>query len=264
MRSFYFSRIFISMEFKTCNKCKVKYSLENFTNTNYVKKDGTKGKSSTCKHCQKKYRQKNKEYWNTMNKKHQKLRRKKTQWEVALELGNKSCSKCNVIKPLNDFYNYKNSKTGKTGRCKSCTDQTRRDWLNTEIGNKKYNKYNAQYFKSRRESSPEFKLATNIRSTISKYAKNGYSGKNNKTWKMLDYTPEELRVHLEDQFTNKMNWGNYGDYWEVEHATPQSWFDLNNPKEIKKCWALKNLYPATVEFNRLKGNRHNLRENQIE
>ncbi|MFW5903050.1 MAG: HNH endonuclease signature motif containing protein, partial [archaeon] len=62
---------------------------------------------------------------------------------------------------------------------------------------------------------------------------------------LVGYTFNELKEHLENQFTDKMNWGNYGDYWEIDHIKPKSSFDFEKPEdqEFKDCWSLDNLQP---------------------
>ena len=40
----------------------------------------------------------------------------------------KTCSKCKVEKPLDEFYNHKNNPDGKTYDCKSCKKESKRKW----------------------------------------------------------------------------------------------------------------------------------------
>jgi hypothetical protein len=38
---------------------------------------------------------------------------------------------------------------------------------------------------------------------------------------------EEFRIYLENQFTSKMTWGNWGVIWELDHIQPLASFNLN-------------------------------------
>lgn len=66
------------------------------------------------------------------------------------------------------------------------------------------------------------------------------------------YTVEQLRQHLESQFTPEMNWSNYGTYWELDHITPRFkfYYESYDDKQFKQCWALSNLRPLTIKENR--------------
>ena len=74
---------------------------------------------------------------------------------------------------------------------------------------------------------------------------------------IVDFNIEELRVHLEKQFTEEMNWGNQGSYWHIDHNIPISVFNFNTPDDMdfKLCWALKNLRPLEAIENISKGAR---------
>ena len=119
---------------------------------------------------------------------------------------------------------------------------------------KKANKYLKEYF-LRRYKEPMFKLNV-IMSTNIRKALNGK--KNLKSWQRLaGYTKDDLVKHLEKQFDDKMNWGNHGSYWHIDHIKPKSWFNYTCPedKEFKECWALSNLQPLEAKKNMRKGNK---------
>jgi len=67
-------------------------------------------------------------------------------------------------------------------------------------------------------------------------------------------TPQELKEHLSDNFTDGMNYDNYGQ-WEVDHIIPISHFDLCDIDEAKKCFNYKNLQPLWKKDNRTKSNK---------
>lgn len=75
---------------------------------------------------------------------------------------------------------------------------------------------------------------------------------NSRHWeKLVGYTLEELKEHLEKQFDENMNWDNYGTYWEVDHIIPKNQFKYvsTEDKDFKICWSLMNLRPLSKQEN---------------
>lgn len=106
----------------------------------------------------------------------------------------------------------------------------------------------------RRKTDPQYKLDGNISRVIVKSIK---QNKNNRHWEnLVGYTLNNLKNHLEKQFNEKMNWGNYGSYWHLDHIIPKSWYIYTKPEDIgfKMCWGLENLQPLKAKDNWSKGN----------
>ena len=80
--------------------------------------------------------------------------------------------------------------------------------------------------------------------------------KHGRTYGGTDYTPEELKEHLESQFTDGMSWDNMKD-WHIDHIRPVSSFNFTTTEceDFKKCWALNNLQPLWSKDNLSKGNK---------
>ena len=111
-----------------------------------------------------------------------------------------------------------------------------------------------RYFRQLRKENPKFRLDHNMATAIRQSLKGKKAGRR---WESLvSYTLKELTEHLESQFDGKMNWENYGSYWEVDHIRPRSLFRYTFPEdpEFKECWALKNLQPLEKIVNLRKGN----------
>lgn len=106
-----------------------------------------------------------------------------------------------------------------------------------------------------RNEDPAFKLRKNFSRIVNHVLKGNKNGKSIK--KYLPYTFEELKIHLESQFDEKMNWQNYGSYWHVDHIYPQSALPYVSMEEenFKKCWALENLRPLEAIANIKKSNK---------
>ena len=79
-------------------------------------------------------------------------------------------------------------------------------------------------------------------------------------FRYLDFSFNELITHLENNFSEGMNWDNYGgiDGWEIDHSKPDSWFcyESVNDQGFKDSWSLGNLKPMWAKENRSKGSRY--------
>lgn len=71
-------------------------------------------------------------------------------------------------------------------------------------------------------------------------------------WEILvDYTFNDLKIHLERQFSDGMTWENYGSYWHVDHIKP-----LSKCESFEESWKLSNLQPLKAFENLSKGNKY--------
>lgn len=81
--------------------------------------------------------------------------------------------------------------------------------------------------------------------------------KNRHGWeKLVGYTSDQLRDHLENNFKSGMTWDNYG-LWHIDHKIPVSAFNFSVPEDIdfKRCWSLGNLQPLWAIENWKKNSR---------
>lgn len=137
---------------------------------------------------------------------------------------------------------------------------------NYSLNNKdKIKTYHNNYYKNLRNTNINFKLKSSISASI-----NFYINKNKKsTLKYLNYTIDQLRLHLESRFEFWMNWDNYGKYnpkvwddnnpmtwtWQIDHIKPHSMFKYISmeDEEFKQCWSLDNLRPYSSKKNFIDG-----------
>lgn len=115
---------------------------------------------------------------------------------------------------------------------------------------------NNKRYKERRDSSPEFKLITNLKRNIRAALKKNNFSKNNKTQSILCCSPIELKNYLESKFESWMNWDNYGKYngtegygWDIDHIIPVS--SGKTEDEIIKLNHFTNLQPLCSYINRV-------------
>jgi len=112
------------------------------------------------------------------------------------------------------------------------------------------------YERNRKASDPLYKLISNFRTAIYTVLKESNVDKYGHYFDVLQYTPEELIIHLEKQFKDDMTWDNYG-IWHVDHKLPITSFDIQEmgDEEFMKCWCLDNLQPMWGEENIRKSNK---------
>jgi hypothetical protein len=112
------------------------------------------------------------------------------------------------------------------------------------------------YEKTRKNNDPLYKLISYFRTAIYQGLKESNVEKNKHYFDVLKYTPEQLMLHLGNQFTDNMTWDNYGE-WHVDHIKPISSFSITEmgDEEFMKCWSLNNLQPMWGEENIRKSNK---------
>lgn len=100
-----------------------------------------------------------------------------------------------------------------------------------------------QYF-NQRMLDPIKRLLQNQRSRIRGILHHNHLKKNQRTLKYLGCTADELKKHLEQQFTEGMTWDNHQQFgWHVDHIQPLSKFDYTDPEQVKIAFWYTNLQP---------------------
>lgn len=212
-------------------------------------------------------------------------------------LTTKICSKCGVEKEIDRFRKSKGGKHNKKSLCKECIKEYaklyylnnlekaklvsylwRENHKEQHLENaKKWRKANSDKIRDykifwseknpekakrmrqniilKSRSSPKGKLnhriSVAIRSSLNKT-------KNYKHWETLvGYSLDQLKKHLEKQFTEGMTWKNYGSVWHIDHRIPVSAFNFkfSDDMDFKRCWELNNLRPLGATENIKKGNK---------
>jgi hypothetical protein len=112
------------------------------------------------------------------------------------------------------------------------------------------------YERNRKAKDPLYKLIANFRTAIYTVLKENNMDKYGHYFDILKYSPEELVVHLENQFTKDMTWDNYGE-WHVDHRLPITSFNFREvgDDEFMRCWELNNLQPMWGSENIIKSNK---------
>jgi len=126
----------------------------------------------------------------------------------------------------------------------------------------------ALLFRIRYKYDTEFNLKERLRSQLTKQKKKypnldyairqaASKNQNTKYLNILGYSKEELKNHLEKQFTKDMTWKAFrnGDI-HIDHIKPQSLFNLQDINDVKECWSLNNLQPLWAKDNIAKSNKY--------
>jgi len=180
--------------------------------------------SRTCKKC-----------FNEMDKIRKKnLRKKKSETLLA------KCEKCNEEKVLKDFAKLK--KFYKKKICISCYPCFLKEMKTEWCRNERKSNINYRLKKS---------IAARLRTVLVK---------NDSTMSYIGCNVQYLREWFEYNFTEEMNWDNYGLYWSIDHIIPVCKFDLTNDDEKLKCWNWSNLMPVKINYN---SSKKNIDMNQI-
>ena len=166
------------------------------------------------------------------------------------------CKVCKREKSRND-YNKRGEFKPKDGELFSCVRCEGTDIPFDLMGKQGNNKPHAckecrcEYMKNRCENDPEFDILSRLRSRL----RSAVSHKSSRTMELCGCTLQELMIHLENQFTDGMTWGNRSE-WHVDHIKPCSKFNLLDPDEQAKCFHYTNLQPLWMVDNLKKSNKY--------
>ncbi len=153
--------------------------------------------------------------------------RKNTNRQKILETMITTCEMCEANKPLKDFAKLK--KYYKRKICLTCYPTF----------------LNAQKIETHSNINYRIKksIAARLRSVLTKKTT---------TMNYIGCNIQYLREWFEYNFTEEMNWDNYGLHWSIDHVIPVCNFDLTNENEKLKCWNWSNMVPVSVKFNSAK------------
>ncbi len=99
-----------------------------------------------------------------------------------------------------------------------------------------------------RLTRPEQAISKRMRCRMRATLKDGKGGR---SWeKLVGYTKEDLKKHIEGLFLQGMSWDNMCD-WHIDHIIPISAFNFKttDDPDFRRCWALKNLRPLWAKDN---------------
>ncbi len=79
---------------------------------------------------------------------------------------------------------------------------------------------------------------------------------------LIGCSTEELKDYLSKQFSENMNWDNYGK-WHIDHIRPCNSFDLSNKDQQRLCFNYFNLQPLWGTQNYAKKDSYSEKDEQL-
>lgn len=235
------------MSEKTCKLCEIIRPIDEYTN-NKRRKDG---KENVCKQCEKEKRnnkkvelQKAQKKWREKNPDYMKEYEKKSERKEYIK---------KYYKEHTELYSdrRKQDKLANPEKYKECNKKYR------ENNRDKVNEYHKQWKEAKREKDIAYKLKENTSRRIRYELHTLLKGKKNKrTFEYIGCSIEDLKEYLETQFTDNMNWNNYGTYWHIDHIIPCAAWDLTKEDENMYCWNFRNLQPLESSINQSKKDKY--------
>ena len=245
------------MESQKCKKCNIEKPLAEFSkHANY--KSGVR---TTCRSCasilMKEWKKNNPNKVKEGKKRWQKS--SKERFENAF--GTKVCGKCNLEKPLSDFYSHSGSK------CKECEKtrmkeyrenhptkrkETKAKWNSNNIEWVKNNK--KEYVKRRAKKDPVYRAMKSMRFRTTMYGKRKFDEKRGRFTEIIGIDPQGFRDYISSKFEEGMSWENYGwSTWHIDHIIPLS--SAKTIKELEELSHHTNLQPLWKDENLEKSNK---------
>jgi hypothetical protein len=120
------------------------------------------------------------------------------------------------------------------------------------------------YFKiwqrDKRRNDPLYKIRYALSMRLWKWlgAKKCYA--TSRTKSLLGCSIQDLKTHLEKQWTEGMTWDNHGKgagFWNIDHIVPCAAFNLRDLEQQKQCFHYTNLRPLWHVENTAKSSKHN-------
>jgi hypothetical protein len=198
----------------------------------------------------------------------------------------KICIECNVEKLFSNFHKQSRSRDGYRNKCKECRKKETSNYYekykdiikqnvsnykkenSTKVKNSKKNTYLKrrdyylykskhyrkenkeiinEYVKTRRKNDPIFKLKHLMGSRILIFLKSRNIAKTNKTFEIIGCSPEYLKKHLEERFTEGMSWDLMGKYIHIDHIIPLC--SAKTEEDVYRLCHYTNLQPLWAEDN---------------
>jgi hypothetical protein len=203
-----------------------------------------------------------------------------------------TCSRCNVTKPVPDFYEERLV-------CRACTLVSANKWAanNPEASRKAKDKYadanreeikeknreyywanleseharSRKYYRNNREAcmattvachnrrmktDAQYRLRVRTRQRIWRLLNGVGQKKGSRTEVLIGMKHADFVKYIESLWLPGMSWNNYAwDGWHIDHIIPCSSFDLTDPEQQAKCFHWSNMRPLWCMDNWRKGSK---------
>jgi hypothetical protein len=139
-------------------------------------------------------------------------------------------------------------------RLKQYTEQRQRRYYADPQYRAKIQAIYRRYWQRQRDQGTDRAIALNLRNRITIAMMRYGATKSNSTEALVGCSVSALRRQLQAQFSEGMNWENYGrSGWHIDHIRPCASFDLSDPAQQRICFHYTNLQPLWAADNIRKG-----------
>lgn len=234
---------------KICTGCKQEKLLDDFR---LAKLRGKLKRRSKCKSCEKEYNKKYIQLQLKDNPNYHKEQRSKYK-DFYTEYSKKYREEhYNKITEYSKKYNKEYHEQNKKIQNKKARDYYLNNKSKILKQKKSKNHIVAERRKFRYHNDENFKIRHLLRTRFGCALK--HNSKKSSVLQLLGCSIEQLKQHLEKQFTEGMSWDNHGE-WHIDHIKPCSSFDLTKESEQHKCFHFSNIQPLWAEDNHKKYNK---------
>jgi len=161
-------------------------------------------------------------------------------------MASKLCSRCNVIKSVNDFNKKAASRDGFQSHCKACNVEINQNWNNTNRDRLNLQKQNLK------ERNPNVRISNNMHTRLRSILHRGiYSAR---TEQIIGLSKPLYLEWLSFNFGSEMCWATYGKIWFIDLVIPASAFDLTFEEQLLTCFNWRNIRPCLKNANAIKYN----------
>jgi hypothetical protein len=175
----------------------------------------------------------------------------------------KMCGTCSHQKKLDRCKKYKKKNKEHVQEYNKIYKEEHKEEI--DVYNRLYNIENRQEIqerqtrtqRERRKNDPAFNMSKKTRTNFTDFVKNGRN--NDNIQDLVGCSYEEFCDWIESQFTQTMNWDNYGSYWHVDHVILCCLFNMLDEEERKTCFNWQNTRPLEAMRN-LKRKKLSLRD----
>ena len=230
----------ITLKSKVCRTCHKELEISSFHKHKFSKD----GFNSQCKFCTTAY---NRNFY------------KQGKCNIKAKVETKLCIKCNNIKVNTDFKTNARSKDNLMSICNDCWPKKQYTREQSRACSKRWFDTHPEYRKEKWRRQGK-KINRRIRNSINRRIRTALKKFNlNKSTFSVEYlgcSVEYLKIWLEYQFQDGMNWDNFGE-WHIDHVNPCSAYDLSKEEEQYKCFNWTNLQPLWAKDNIMKSDKIN-------
>lgn len=110
--------------------------------------------------------------------------------------------------------------------------------------------------RSKYQENARYKLSILLRRRLQTALKRAHIPKVDSTYELIGCSVSEAKFYLEEKFKEGMTWQNHSFAgWHIDHVVPISFFDLNDPIQVKQAFHYTNLQPLWAQENLCKSNK---------